>query len=161
LENFDCIYRENYLKMLRIARKMTNNNEAAADIVQEIFVYCYEKIKNGHAVNNIQSWLIRAVINKSIDEIKKIKKHTRLNVLRDKETDDESFELKMNSIEIKEAIDELKPSEKKLIVLYSEGYSYKEISEIAEIKLTSVGKTLSRILQKLKLILKRMNYEMY
>jgi len=49
----------------------------------------------------------------------------------------------------------------KIVILYSEEYSYKEIAKIAEINFSSVGKTLSRTLQKLKEILITMNYEMY
>ncbi|MDO5341408.1 MAG: sigma factor-like helix-turn-helix DNA-binding protein [Bacteroidia bacterium] len=47
-------------------------------------------------------------------------------------------------------IDKLDTKEKSVIVLYSEGYSYKEMAEITGIKFTSIGKTLERIIDKLK-----------
>lgn len=59
------------------------------------------------------------------------------------------------------ALNKLKPHEKILAVLYSEGMSYREMSEISGIKFTSIGKTLSRIIVKLGDELKKMNYEMY
>lgn len=47
-------------------------------------------------------------------------------------------------------VSKLDGKEQSMIVLYSEGYSYKEIAEITEINFNSVGKTLSRILDKLR-----------
>jgi len=76
-------------------------------------------------------------------------------------TEEETFENQQTEVILKQAIAELKPLEIKLIMLYSEGYSYKEIAQIAEINFSSVGKTLSRTLKKLKEILNRLNYEMY
>jgi len=55
----------------------------------------------------------------------------------------------------------LTKDESVLAILYSEGCSYKEIAEITGIRLTSVGKTLSRTLMKLGNELKKMKYELY
>ena len=47
-------------------------------------------------------------------------------------------------------ISKLDGKDQSLVVLYSEGYSYKEIAEITSMNFNSVGKTLSRILEKLR-----------
>jgi RNA polymerase sigma-70 factor (ECF subfamily) len=148
--------------MFGIACKMVNDRDVAKDIVQEIFIYYYEKIQDGFFPQNIQSWLIRAVINKSIDYQHKKKKHTGLIALNETATDEnQNFETQQRNALLHQAIAKLKPLEMKIIVLYSEDYSYKEIAEIAEINFASVGKTLSRTLDKLKIILKEQHYEMY
>jgi len=159
--NFESTYKENYPKLFRIASKMVNDEDVASDIVQEIFVCFFVKLQKGDAILHPQSWLARAVINKCIDCVKRNERETPLNALIEPESEDKSFETKQNTIILKQAIAVLKPMEMKIIMLYSEGYSYKEIAQITEINFSSIGKTLSRTLQKLKLILKRMNYEMY
>ena len=161
MNDFEITYRENYPKMFRFAAKMTNDKDVAVDIVQEIFIYCYEKFQNGYTIQNPQNWLIKAVSNKCIDYLKRKKKHTQLNAATGLAVEDENYDNQQFEAILKLALTKLKPLEMKLIILYSEGYSYKEIAQVAEINFSSVGKTLSRALQKLKEILKRMNYEMY
>ena len=161
MNDFESTYRENYPKMFGIAIKMVNDKDVASDIVQEVFVYYFEKMENGHTIQHPQSWLIRATINKCVDDLKRRKKHTTLSAATDLADEEKVFEIQQTDVILKQAIAELKPLEMKLIMLYSEGYSYKEIAQITEINFTSVGKTLSRTLHELKEILKRLNYEMY
>ena len=161
MNNFESTYRENYPKMFGIAMKMVNDKDVTSDIVQEVFVCYFEKLQNGYMVYQPQSWLIRATINKCVDYLKRRKKRSPLDAVSELADEEESFEIQQPDVILKQAIAELKPLEMKLIMLYSEGCSYKEIAQIAEIKFSSVGKTLSRTLHKLKEILKRLNYEMY
>ena len=161
MNNFESTYRENYPKMFRIAVKMVNDKDVTSDIVQEVFVYYFEKLQNGHTVHHPQSWLIRATVNQCVDYLKKRKKHTPLSAANDLSDEEDTFEIQQPDAILKQAIAKLKPLEMKLIMLYSEGYSYKEIAQIADINFSSVGKTLSRTLLKLKGILKRLNDEMY
>jgi len=161
MSDFENTYKENYPKMFRIAAKMTNDKEVANDIVQEVFVYYFEKLGNDYLIQKLQSWMIRAVINKCVDYLKRRKKHIQLNTAITMADEEKNYEIQQSGTILKQAISKLKPMEMKLIILYSEGYSYKEIAQMADINFSSVGKTLSRSLIKLKEILKRMNYEMY
>ena len=148
--------------MFGIACKMVNDRDVVKDIVQEVFVYYYEKMQSGFRADHPQSWLVRAVINKSIDYLNRKKKHTSLITLNETATDDDkNLETQQRNALLHQAIAKLKPLEMKMIVLYSEEYSYKEIAEITEINFSSVGKTLSRTLNKLKIILNQSNYELY
>jgi RNA polymerase sigma-70 factor (ECF subfamily) len=161
MNDFETTYRENYPKMFRIAGKMVNDRDVASDIVQEVFVYYFEKLQNGMVVHHPQSWLVRAVMNKCVDDLNKRKKHTSLNEVSELATEEDNFEIRQRDAILYQAISELKPLEIKLIILYSEDYSYKEMAQITGINFSSVGKTLSRTLNKLKMILKRLNDEMY
>jgi RNA polymerase sigma-70 factor (ECF subfamily) len=159
--DFESAYKENYPKMFCIANKMVNDRDVSNDITQEIFAYYFEKLQGGHVILHPQSWLVRATVNQCVDYLNQRKKRTSLNDASDLTTDEQTFEIQQTDVILRQAIAELKPVEMKLIMLYSEGYSYKEIAQIAEINFSSVGKTLSRTLHKLKGILKKMNYEMY
>jgi len=158
--NFESTYKENYPKMFCMASKMVGDEDVAGDIVQDVFAYYFEKLQGGYVIRLPQNWLVRATVNKSIDYLNQRKKRTSLSDVDNLTAEVETFEIQQPDVILRQAIAELKPMEMKLIALYSEGYSYKEIAQIAEIKFSSVGKTLSRILDKLKGILKKMDYEM-
>ena len=147
--------------MFSIAKKMVNDKDVASDIVQDVFVYYYEKSQKGHMIENPRSWLLRAIINKCIDHSTYRKGFMKLDDLSRKEEPFED-ELDKTSSEaiVRKALRQLKSQEElQLVLLYSEGYSYKEMSEITGIRFTSIGKTLSRTLKKLKEILIKMEYE--
>ncbi|MBN2164792.1 MAG: sigma-70 family RNA polymerase sigma factor [Marinilabiliaceae bacterium] len=161
LNNFETIYKENYQKMYCIALNMINDRDAVCDIIQEIFIYYHKISQNGNTINNPKSWLVRATINKCIDHSKCQKKHLKIDSIEPIPIIDDSLEKNQEEKIIKQALSRLKPKEKTLALLYSEGMSYKEISELSGIKFSSVGKMLSRTIKKLDEILKKMNYEMY
>lgn len=161
LNNFETIYKENYQKMFCIALKMINDKDAVCDILQDVFVYYYQKSQNGNEINQPKSWLIKATINKCIDYSKFRKRYTEIENIEPILIKEDVTEKKQDKAIIKLALSKLKTREKTLALLYSEGMSYKEISEISSIKLSSVGKMLSRTIKKLDEILKKMDYEMY
>jgi len=171
LKTIEITYKENYPKMYRLAMKMVHDEAVASDIIQEVFVYYFEKTQNTVGatftvaqklnIKNTPAWLARATMNKCVDYLRHRDKFTPLNVMDNATFEEKPFEIQKTETLLKQAISKLKPLEIKIVILYSEEYSYKEIAKIAEINFSSVGKTLSRTLQKLKEILKTMNYEMY
>jgi RNA polymerase sigma-70 factor (ECF subfamily) len=161
MTNIEILYKETSPKMSRLAEKMVHDENVADDIVQEVFVYYFEKTQSGHRIDNPQSWLARATMNKCVDHLKYKEKFTSLDTANEQIAEEKFYEINKTETILKQAISKLKPLEMKIVILYSEEYSYKEISSIAKINFSSVGKTLSRTLQKLKEILKKMNYEMY
>jgi len=124
--NFEDTYKENYPKVFRMASKMVNDEEVAGDIAQEVFAYLFERLQKGHAVLHPQSWLVRAAINKSVDYLKQREKHTSLSAVNEWASEGEPFEIRKTETILKQAIAMLKPTEMKLVMLYSEVYSYKQ-----------------------------------
>ena len=160
MTQFDLIYRENYKRMYSIAKKMVNDRDVACDIIQDVFVYYYEKLQAGHNIEHHRNWLLRATINKCIGYLTAQKEVVRLdNITLEEERHDDTLDVKYPETNIKNALRQLSKEEMQLVLLHSDGYSYKEISAITGIKFTSIGKTLSRALKKLKDILTKMDYE--
>ena len=161
MESFDKIYADNYESMFRVARKMIHDNDIVSDIVQEVFICFLDKINRNEVVKYPTSWLYRATYNKCIDYWRKANKFETVELLEDCSVEDMCEDQLEMKVSLNQAIDRLKPQEKFLVVLYSEGLSYKEISEVTEMKFTSVGKTLSRILKKIENELKCQYNELY
>lgn len=150
LETFEKIYTDNYEAMFRVARKMVYDVDVVSDIVQEVFIYFFDKVNRGDEVRYPKSWLYRATYNKCIDYWRDKKRFVALDQLDSCEIEEQNIDHSEMKAVLNRAIDKLKPQEKFLIVLYSEGLSYKEIAEVTDMKFSSVGKTLSRILTKIE-----------
>jgi RNA polymerase sigma-70 factor, ECF subfamily len=161
LKTFHEIYVENYTKMFRVAQKMVGDTDNASDIVQDVFISLFDNLNKGNNILFPGTWLYRATMNKCTDCMRKQKRFQIIELLNDHKTDEELIEDKEITSTINNAIAKMKPQEKILVVLYSEGLSYKEIAEATGIKFSSIGKMLSRILEKLGNELKNQHYELY
>ena len=143
---FEKTYQIYYPKLFRIASKILKATEDANDVVQDVFTAYYFAMNNEKVIRDTKNWLIRSTINKGIDYKRKMARTiTMESPLPD--TNDISQD---ESSDILNAVDLLNEKEQTLVVLYSEGYSYKEIAEITGRNCHSIGKTLSRILDKIK-----------
>ncbi len=161
MDSFEEILDQNYNTMFRVAKKMVNDYDAGSDIVQEVFISLYDNLNKGNYILFPQSWLYKATSNKCIDYLKKQKQFLGIESIKDTKAEDEQIERKETKALIRLAISKLKPREKMLAVLYSEGLSYKEMARATGIKYSSIGKMLSRTLKKLEKELKNQNYELY
>lgn len=161
LNNFESIYKENYPKMFCIALKMINDEDAVWDILQDIFIYYYKKTNNGSLIHQPKSWLMRATINKCIDFNRLKIRHADIDEAESKLVCEDSVEKDSDLTMLRLALSKLNTIEKTVALLYGEGMSYREISEISGVKFSSVGKMISRTIKKLDKILNKLNYEMY
>jgi len=162
LNSFEKIYRDNYKSTLRVAIKIIGNRSIAADIVQEVFIVLYKKLKNREEINNYKAWLYRLTYNKSVDYFRMTKNdnYTEYNENDPEYTDQDSYDTETIN-RLREALTKMKPKDKLLMILYSEGLSYREISEVTNIKYNSVGKTISRTIEKLEQELKLQYHDLY
>ena len=101
---------------------------------------------NEKVIRDTKNWLVRSTINKGID----YKRKAARTVTMEKPLPETGEQTLDEASDILNAIAHLNEKEQTLVVLYSEGYSYKEIAEMTGRNLPSIGKTLSRILDKLK-----------
>lgn len=135
-------------------------HDAANDIVQDVFMDFFQKTKNGVHIKHPKSYLYRSALNKCIDEQRKTRKFADQQY--HEETTDGRHDYEKQEIRecIRHCLSNLERRDRELALLYSEGLSYKEMSEITEIPLTSIGKTLARALKKLEKELKTKGYEL-
>lgn len=147
--------------MYRVAVKMIGDEDAVRDIVQEVFISLYEKGQQSGSVKNYSAWLYKATYFKSIDYLKANERFSQLNVIENKTSNEDTTNQQEVKAMIQKALNKLEPKIRFLVVLYSEGLSYKEMAEVTEINFASVGKTLSRALKKLEKELKTEYYELF
>ena len=143
---FEKTYRDYYPKLFRIAAKMLQDPEGANDVIQDVFTAYYFAMSNEKVIRDTKNWLVRSTINKGID----YKRKTARTVTMEKPICETGEQTLNEASDILNAITHLNEKEQTLVVLYSEGYSYKEIAEMTGRNLPSIGKTLSRIMEKIK-----------
>lgn len=159
MKTFEEIYAENYTRLYRLAHRMLDDAAGASDVVQDVFMALYERMLI-QAPLYMNTWLYRAVINKSLDQIRRKGRFSDLNAAAHCQEEGPGDTAERNHL-VQNAMALLAPSDRALLILYSEGFSYKEIAECTGIRFTSVGKTLSRALDKMEKELKKQGYEMH
>ena len=129
---------------------MLRDTDAARDVVHDVFMAYYFVLNDKKVIKDTKNWLIRCTINKGVDFLRKNKKIVSDESVAKQDNTSQTIDNQLDLISISNLISKLDAKEQSLVVLYSEGYSYKEIAEITGINFNSVGKTISRILEKLR-----------
>ena len=148
--DFEITYRSNYQRLFRIAAKMLRDTDAARDVVHDVFMAYYFVLDDKKVIKDAKNWLIRCTINKGVDFLRKNKKIVSNETVAKSDNTLQTIDSQLDLISISNLISKFDSKDQSLVVLYSEGYSYKEIAEITGMNFNSVGKTLSRILEKLR-----------
>ncbi len=133
-----------------IAYNFTADSDEAEDVLQEVFIKFFNKIKEIEGDFNIKSWLVRVTKNYCIDIWRKRKRNNFINELNEnidsqaKTPEEELLEKHKKEI-LESSISELENDFKILIILRDiEGLSYEEISESLKIPIGTVKSRLNR-----------------
>lgn len=131
--------------------KWTGNADDARDISQESFTALLNKLNDHETIEKPLSWLYRVAYNRCVNlhkyRARFIGNDTKQHFEQTIETDKiQHFERAQS---VKSAISRLNDKEKALVALYKHGFSYAEMADVTEINPASVGKTLTRAIDKL------------
>jgi RNA polymerase sigma-70 factor (ECF subfamily) len=166
VESFGLLIERYEPKITRYARKFIFNGEDAKDLVQEAFIKAYTNIQSFDAGRSFSSWMYRIAHNEFINAIKK---KSRLPIFQfDFDTIFpqpvalETADSEMNKKELREMLDKclgkLDPKYREPLVLYYfEDMDYKEIADILEVPVSTVGVRLTRGKASLKKIVSNLN----
>lgn len=160
MKNFEHEYYEHYRVLWAIAVKMLGDEPTAEDVLQDVFTAYYQQSREEGRIRNPKSWLARATIHKCSDVIAYRSRYVGIEQVANTICEDDALIRKLQLSDLQKVLAQLSDKDRQLAVLYSEGFTYREIADISQMRFSSVGKTLSRIMNKLYNILKSMNYEM-
>ena len=73
-EAFEHLFQENYKNLVLYAKKFVMDTEIARDLVQDIFIYLWEKRQKLTINKSLSSYLFRAVRNACINHLKILKR---------------------------------------------------------------------------------------
>lgn len=153
-ESFGLLMERYQQKITRYARKfLFKNEEDIEDIVQETFIKAYTNIRGFDSKRRFSPWMYRIAHNDFINAAKKRGRekisYLDLDVIFPQPISSESTDADLVRKEMRELLErclgQLKSKYREPLVLYYfEEMSYKEISDILQIPISTVGVRLTR-----------------
>ncbi len=157
-------------KLLRYSRKFLNDDEEAKDMVQETFLKAYKNIKGFDAERKFSPWIYRIAHNEMVNALKR---KGRVPVVSfDLDTflpyythDKKELEREIDRREMKDVVDKCLnklPSKYRwpVVLYYLEELSYREIADVLEVPISTVGIRIKRAKEKIKKTCEKMNYDL-
>ncbi len=148
--------------MFRLAWRLTRDESAAEDIVQEAFIKAWRKIGEFRMDSSFKSWLHRITVNTAMDYLRK---HLRRKQFETEEPEYETIERARVTPDTGTQIDistqtqvammELSESERTALLLkHYEGHSIKEVAYIMEITTGACKQNIFRAVKKMRVALR-------
>lgn len=167
-EAFGVLIERYEKKILRYGRKFLNNLADIEDLVQEIFIKTYVNINGFNTSKRFSPWIYRIAHNEFVNALKKSKNERSHFIDIDSDTvfphiaSEERTDKETDERELKELLDKgLDRLDNKyrepLLFFYMEGMSYKDISDILQIPISTVGVRVKRGKLALQKIYKELN----
>ncbi len=153
IESFGLLMERYRPKMARYARKFLFAGNDAEDVVQEVFIKAYVNIKSFNPGRRFSPWLYRIAHNEFINALRKKSRTPVFSFDFDillphpqaPETADGEAKKQELKIALERCLDKLDAKYREPLVLhYFEEMDYKEVAEILEIPISTVGVRLGR-----------------
>ena len=151
------LFEHHFASLCVVAQRIVHNQEAAKDIVQDVFVRLWTHRKKLHIQSSLYAYLKRSVVNASIDHQRRYyeKNKVSLDTLEDAESDTDSIDLSIEGQETKELINEAVsnlPDRCRLVFVLSryESYPYRKIAEELGISIKTVENQMTKALRILR-----------
>ena len=145
-QDFDTIYREIAPGVFRYLRRLVGSRLVAEDILQETFLTLHLQMEDGLEVDNPRAWLFHVATNvarnKHRDAVRAAIREERYLAIPNRVVD--IHNRLENQEAVRRVLTNLSPRMRQALLLFSEGFSYREIAQIAEIEATHVGTLLQR-----------------
>ena len=155
-KRFSDLIRPHLKRLYHQAYRLTNNQDDAEDLVQDLLLRLYEKKIDLKSIEKPANWLLRSLYHQFIDNYRK---KSRLPIDDRESKSDELIESiqgtqeaphliheqEISGQKLQEAIQQLNPDQQALISLHDiEGYSLPELSDILELPLGTLKSRLHR-----------------
>jgi RNA polymerase sigma-70 factor, ECF subfamily len=155
-------------KLLRYGRKFLSTRQDIEDLVQDVFVNAYRNIQSFDASQRFSPWIYRIAHNAFVDGIRKNSRAAftlpDLDTMLAYPVPDESAEKEREQHEMKimidKGLDRMSPKYREALILYYlEELSYREIADVLQVPVGTVGARVKRAKEELAKIYKTMNVE--
>jgi RNA polymerase sigma-70 factor, ECF subfamily len=153
-EQFLNILEQNIGIILKIARAYSKTVHDKEDLINDITLELWKSFGRFKGDSKISTWIYRVALNTSMNSRRK-KEKDKLFFLDDlKQVESQSWIIEQpdssHSEILYQCIDELNQLNKAIILLYLDGNSYDEISDITGVSKTNVGTRINRIKEQIR-----------
>ena len=152
--DFEIIYREHSVPLLRFLTRFTGDADIAADAVQEAFIRMVERPPR---TDNLRTWLLKVAMNRARGSGRTRSRRLRLldreppatfvsTAPADAQT---QLEVKERREIVRVALEKLVERDRTILLMKAEGFSLQEIAEVIGTRPGSVGTLAARALERL------------
>lgn len=132
--------------------KVLDNEAEACDTLQDVFVKIWQKIGLYDASKgSLYTWMLNIARNTSIDRLRQRQRRQTIQTEQESVYKDESSQPNVETIGVRQLVEQLKPDLKEMIDLhYFGGMTHQEISDHKQMPLGTVKTKLRTAMQRLK-----------
>jgi RNA polymerase sigma-70 factor (ECF subfamily) len=142
--------------VVRTAFAYLKNKDEAEDLAQEVFIAVYENISSFRNEANLKTWIYRITINKSINQIRKLKWKSALSqveniletiahITKDKNDPYSNLVNKEQELIVQRAMNKLPESQQTAFILHKyDDLSHQEIAKVMNISIPAVESLIHR-----------------
>lgn len=131
----------NMQTMYKVGRAYLKNDDDIADAIQDTILTCYEKMNTLRESKYFKTWLVRILINKCND----ILKRNKVIRVTDEVPDDGFWDGDFSNLEWSELLECLDEKYRTILLLYYlEGFNTKEIAQLLDMNEKTVQTRLAR-----------------
>ncbi len=156
MDAFQEFYMEMSKAIYGLAYVITKSPYDAEDIMQSTFIKIWDKAYQYHPGTNAKAWTMKIVRNLALTKLKDNKRFVELNA------EIPSEDVFMRTIHLQELnvlLATLKKEEREIVILYSVGFSHKEIADIIKRPYATVRWKYRNAINKLSGSEREENYE--
>ncbi len=148
-DRFVELFDAHFKRIYRYLNRLSGDRELAADVAQDAFVKLYQR---GSLPDSPEAWLISVAMNLLRNATSTHSRRLRLltpargeNVLSDPSPEpDQALETNDSRRRVRLALDRMPERERRMLLLRSEGYSYRDIAKALGLNEASIGVLLAR-----------------
>ncbi|KPB04086.1 sigma-70 family RNA polymerase sigma factor [Bacillus sp. CHD6a] len=147
---FESLIKNEQEKLYKIAYAYVKNEQDALDVVQEATINAYKAFPKLEKSQYFSTWMTRILINTAINELRRKKKITFLDIEKHEQSVKETH-LSIHKLDLAEVLERLKPEQRSLLMMkFTYGYSIKEMAQILEKPEGTIKSQLHRTLAQVK-----------
>lgn len=141
---FTLTYRRLYMPLCMYALRITENTTLAHDAVQGSFMRVWDRLREGHEINSLETYMYRTVRNAAISELRSEGNYEPLPDDLDVVTE-EDIDTAERDARLWQAIDSMPPRRREIFLLSRrDGLTYAEIADELDLSVKTVENQLAK-----------------
>ncbi|WP_182811168.1 RNA polymerase sigma factor SigX [Bacillus sp. ME78] len=158
---FEDLFKQYYAYAVKQIIWIVKDQSIAEELVQEVFLQLYRSDWKG--IENIPGWLIKSSTYVAYNHFRfkkrqqaKIDKEIQYHEVQNVSSLDDDWIRKEEITKVQTILNKMNDRERTLLLMKFSGFQYKEIAEVLQIEISSIGTLLVRAKMKFRKIYKQM-----
>lgn len=153
--DFRAVFLQNYARIIAILMRLLGDRSQAEEVANDAFWRLYRQtalqadFRNGGS--NVGGWVYRTATNLGIDALRAVDRRSRHEATAGRQYNNRTTTGPLDVLlreercmRVRAVLASIKPAQAQLLILRTSGFSYKELAEALDVKMTGIGTMLNR-----------------